>query len=1298
MPDKIEHLQRLLRERIVVLDGAMGTMIQQHKLDEAAFRGERFKNWRGKDLKGCNDLLNITQPHVVEDIHRQYLGADADIIETNTFNSQAISLVDYGLESLAYELSKAGAECARRAVDKIEKAQPGRICFVAGAIGPTTKTSSISTDVNNPGARGTTFDELVTAYSEQIRGLLDGGVDILLVETIFDTLNGKAAFFAIQKIFDERGISPLPYSPKVEGRAGSPQPAAASRHAGENAPCQKRIPILASVTFIQAGSNRGVTGQTVEAFWNSISHVPLLSAGMNCALGPKEMRPLIEELSAIAPIYVSAYPNAGLPNPLLPTGFPETPETLAPQLKEWAQNGWLNIVGGCCGTTPEHIKAIAEAVKNLPPRVPPKIEPYLRLSGLNALTLRPDSNFINIGERTNVAGSPKFAQFIKAGDYEAALAIARQQVENGAQVIDICMDEGMIDGVTAMTRFLNLVASEPDICKVPVMIDSSKWEVIEAGLKCFQGKGIVNSISLKEGEEKFLHQAKLVRRYGAAVIVMAFDERGQADTFERRIAVCKRAYDLLTQKVGFPPQDIIFDPNVLTVGTGMEEHANYAVDFIRATKWIKENLPHAKVSGGISNVSFSFRGNNAVREAMHSAFLYHAIHAGLDMGIVNVGLLAVYDEVPKDLLELVEDVLFNRRPDATERLIKFAESVKQKGKAEVVEDEWRKGTVEERLNYALVKGIADFIEQDAEEARQKYSRPLLVIEGPLMAGMNVVGDLFGAGKMFLPQVVKSARVMKKAVAYLQPFMEAEKKAAGGTHKNAGKVLMATVKGDVHDIGKNIVGVVLGCNNYEVIDLGVMVSCEKILTAAREQKVDIIGLSGLITPSLDEMAHVAREMEREGLHLPLLIGGATTSKTHTAVKIAPGYGQPVVHVLDASRAVPTVGNLISADRKTEFARQIRDEYDHIRAQHAGQRVKLLSIEQARANAPKLNYDDLPKPEFTGVRALERVPLGDLVKFIDWSPFFHVWELHGVYPKILQHEKHGEEARKLFADAQKLLGKIVSGKLLQPRGVYGFFPANRVGDDVELYTDESRTEVLTTFHFLRQQIEKTDGTPNWCLADFVAPKRAAGVPPGDQTSNGTSGKMPEARYVDHIGTFAVTSGHGLKELVEKFKADHDDYNAIMAEALADRLAEAFAEFLHKCAREEWGYGKNEDFSSEDLIKEKYRGIRPAGGYPACPDHSEKRILWKLLDAEKKAGIKLTESFAMWPGSSVSGLYFAHPKSKYFAVGKLGRDQILDYHLRKGMTLQEVEKWLGPYLNYDPAREISSPPMPCSCGQMH
>jgi 5-methyltetrahydrofolate--homocysteine methyltransferase len=1307
MQDRSEHLERLLRKRIVILDGAMGTMIQQRKLDESAFRGGRFADWRGKDLKGCNDLLNITQPRVIEEIHKQYLEAGADIIETNTFNSQTISLADYGLESLAYELSKAGATCARNAADQVMAAQPGRVCFVAGAIGPTTKTSSISTDVNSSATRGATFDGLVTAYSEQVRGLLDGGADLLLVETIFDTLNGKAAFFAIQKILDERGLEPLPCRTGVSPVTESSKTTNGERREGRSV---KTVPILASVTFIQANSNRGVTGQTVEAFWNSISHVPLLSVGMNCALGPRELRPLIQELAGIAPIHVSAYPNAGLPNPLLPTGFPETPETLAPQMREWAQNGWLNIVGGCCGTTPAHIRAIVEAVKGLPPRVPSTVEPYLRLSGLDALTVRPDSNFLNIGERTNVAGSPKFAQLIKAGDFEAALTVARQQVENGAQVIDVCMDEGMIDGVAAMTRFLNLVASEPDICKVPVMVDSSKWEVIEAGLKCLQGKGIVNSISLKEGEEKFLRHARLVRRHGAAVVVMAFDERGQADSFERRIDVCRRAYDLLTRQVGFPPQDIIFDPNVLTVGTGMEEHANYAVDFIRTTKWIKDNLPLAKVSGGISNVSFSFRGNNAVREAMHSAFLYHAIRAGLDMGIVNAGMLAVYQEVPKDLLEMVEDVLLNRRPDATERLTKFADQLKSPASTSsgsAVDTEWRKGTVDERLRHALVKGVADFIDQDIEEARQKYGRPLAVIEGPLMGGMNVVGDLFGAGKMFLPQVVKSARVMKKAVAYLLPFMEAEKKASGSVQRHAGKILLATVKGDVHDIGKNIVGVVLGCNNYEIIDLGVMIPCEKILQTAREQKVDIIGLSGLITPSLDEMAHVARELEREGLKLPLLIGGATTSKAHTAVKISPGYSEPVVHVLDASRAVPVVSNLISGKNKPKFAAQIREEYDRIRAQHAGSQAKLIALEKARANAPRLSHDDLPRPEFTGVRMLggpgvlpanpnvrrdaeprrpeagaaKNISLADLVPFIDWTPFFHTWELRGVYPKILQHEKHGEEARKLFADAQKLLEQIIGEGQLKPRGVYGFFPANRVGDDVELYTDESRAKVLATFHFLRQQIAKDDGTPNWCLADFIAPKNESGATP----------LLP-----DYIGAFAVTSGHGLKELVEKFKADHDDYNTIMAEALADRLAEAFAEFLHKRVRAEWGYGKSESLNENDLIAEKYRGIRPAAGYPACPDHSEKQTLWKLLDVERSAGIQLTESCAMWPGSSVSGLYFAHPHSKYFAVGKLGHDQVLDYHLRKGVTLQEAEKWLGPWLNYEPSKPSKAPG--CACGLAH
>jgi 5-methyltetrahydrofolate--homocysteine methyltransferase len=1225
---RARELERLLSQRIVFLDGAMGTMVQTYKLSETDFRGVRFKDWK-KDLKGLGDLLNLTQPQIIEEIHRKYFEAGADIAETNTFNAQAISLADYGMESLAYEIAKAGAECARCAADSIRD----RTCFVAGAIGPTTKTSSISTDVNNPGARGTTFDELVAAYTEQVRGLIDGGADVLLVETIFDTLNAKAAFFAIEKYFEDSG---------------------------------KRFPVMASVTFIQAGSNRGVTGQTVEAFWNSISHVPLLSVGMNCALGPKEMRPLVEELSRIAPIYVSAHPNAGLPNPLLPTGFPETPETLAPQLREWAESGFLNIVGGCCGTTPDHIRAMVAAVRGLQPRAVPKVEPYLRLSGLDALALRPDSNFVNIGERTNVTGSPKFAQLIKAGDYEAALAVARQQVENGAQVIDINMDEGMLDSEKAMTTFLNLVASEPDIAKVPIMIDSSKWSVIEAGLKCVQGKGIVNSISLKEGEAKFLEQAKLVRRYGAAVVVMAFDEKGQADSYDRRIAICKRAYDLLTQRAGFPPQDIIFDPNILTVATGIEEHNNYAVDFVRATKWIKENLPLAKVSGGVSNISFSFRGNNAVREAMHSAFLFHAIKAGLDMGIVNAGMLAVYEDIPADLRELVEDVLLNRRPDSTERLTAFAESVKQKGKTAVAEDAWRKGTVEERLSHALVQGIVDFIEQDVEEARKKFAKPLEVIEGPLMAGMNVVGDLFGAGKMFLPQVVKSARVMKKAVAYLEPFMEAEKKASGKSQPQ-GRVLMATVKGDVHDIGKNIVGVVLGCNNYEVIDLGVMVPCEKILATAREKKVDMIGLSGLITPSLDEMVHVAREMKREGFDLPLLIGGATTSKAHTAVKIAPNYEHGVVHVLDASRAVGVVGSLINRDQNTRFVDTIRTEYEKIRLQHQGHKDKpLLSLEEARKRRTQVEWkaDDIAKPLFTGVRVLKDFSLEELVKFIDWSPFFHAWELRGRYPAILDNPK----AKELFDDAQRLLEQIVTQRLLQAQGVYGFFPANSIGDDVHLADG-------TRFHFLRQQMEKGANESNYCLADFIAPK--------------------DTSLTDYLGAFAVTAGFGVEDLCKKFERDHDDYNSIMTKALADRLAEAFAECLHKKAREDWGFGKTENLSNDELIRERYRGIRPAAGYPACPDHTEKATLWRLLNVEKSTGIRLTESFAMWPGASVSGLYFAHPSSKYFAINKIDRDQALDYHLRKGFTLQEVEKWLGPYLNYEPSQAAA--PI-CACGMAH
>ncbi|MDI3461777.1 MAG: 5-methyltetrahydrofolate--homocysteine methyltransferase [Nitrospira sp.] len=1223
-------IETLLHERILVLDGAMGTMIQQRKLDEAAFRGERFKDW-SKDLKGHNDLLNVTQPSLIEEIHRQYLEAGADIIETNTFNSQAISLADYKMETLGYELSKAGAECAKRAVTAVQRMQPGRRCFVAGAIGPTTKTASISTDVNSPAARGTTYDELVNAYGQQILGLVDGGVDLLLVETIFDTLNAKAAFFAIQQAF---------------------------------ASGTRRVPIMASVTFIQAGSNRGVTGQTVEAFWNSISHVPLLSVGMNCALGPKEMRPLIEELSQIAPIYISAHPNAGLPNPLLPTGFPETPETLAPQLNEWAENGWLNILGGCCGTTPAHIKRIAEAVRGVKPHALSKVLPYTRLSGLEAVTIRPDSNFVNIGERTNVTGSPAFAKLILAGDYEAALSVARQQVEGGAQIVDINMDEGMLDSKAAMEKFLRLVASEPDICKVPIMIDSSKWEVLETGLKNIQGKAVVNSISLKEGERKFIDQATLIRRYGAAVVVMAFDEKGQADTLERKTEICARSYQLLTEQVGFPPQDIIFDPNILTVATGIEEHNNYAVNFIEATGWIKQNLPGAKVSGGISNISFSFRGNNVVREAMHAAFLYHAVKAGLDMGIVNAGQLAVYEEVSKDLLELVEDVLFNRRPDATERLVNFAETVKSKGKAVSKDDEWRHETVEERLSHALIKGITDYIDQDTEEARRKYSKPLEVIEGPLMAGMNVVGDLFGSGKMFLPQVVKSARVMKKAVAYLLPFMEEEKKRSGN-YQAQGKILLATVKGDVHDIGKNIVGVVLGCNNYEVIDLGVMVPCEKILAAARENKPDIIGLSGLITPSLDEMVHVAKEMTREGFDLPLLIGGATTSKAHTAVKIAPSYEPGVVHVLDASRAVGVVGSLVSRTQKQDFVKQVRDDYERVRQSHQDRGAKpLISIIQARANRfmPDWEKTDIPTPATLGVQTISDQSLVELMPYIDWSPFFHTWELRGRYPTIFEDPTVGPKAKELYDDARRLLDEIVRKRQLKAKGVYGFFAAASVGDDIELYLDPSRKTVLTTIHHLRQQSEKPPDQPNLSLSDYVAPKE--------------SGRQ------DYIGAFAVTAGIGLDELCKRFDNDHDDYNSIMAKALADRLAEAFAEFLHKKVREEWGYGKNERLTNDDLIRERYRGIRPAPGYPACPDHTEKKLLFDLLEVENNTGITLTESFAMLPAAAVSGFYFAHPDAKYFAVGKIGKDQVEDYARRKGTDLRAIERWLSPNLNYEPA----------------
>ena len=1221
-------LNGLLSQRIVILDGAMGTMIQRYKLDESDYRGERFVDWE-RDLKGNNDLLGITQPEIIRSIHREYFEAGADIIETNTFNSTSIALTDYGMESLAYELSVANAKLAKNAAEEVMAGNPGRQCFVAGALGPTNRTASISPDVNNPAFRAVSYDQLVESYFEQAKGLVEGGVDVLLVETVFDSLNSRAALFALESLFDSLG---------------------------------KRLPVMLSFTITDQ-SGRTLSGQTVEGYWNSVSNIDLLSVGINCALGPKEMRPYIEELSRISPINVSSYPNAGLPNPLLPTGFPETPESLAPQLKEWAENGWLNIVGGCCGTTPEHIRVIAEAVKDCDPRQLSKPEPWLRLSGLEALTVRPDSNFVNVGERTNVTGSPRFAKLIKNDQYEEALVIARQQVENGAQIIDVNMDEGMLDSEAAMTQFLNLIASEPDISRVPIMIDSSKWSVIEAGLKCIQGKGIVNSISLKEGEKQFLEQAHLIRRYGAAVVVMAFDEKGQADNTERRVEICKRSYKLLTEEVGFPPQDIIFDPNILTVATGMEEHNDYAVSFIEATRIIKSTLPFAKVSGGVSNISFSFRGNNAVREAMHSAFLYHAIRAGLDMGIVNAGMLEVYEEIPPDLLERVEDVLLNRLPDATERLIEFAETVKLQDKSEKIADEWRSKSIEERLSHALVKGIVDHIEEDTEEARQKYGRPIKVIEGPLMDGMNFVGDLFGAGKMFLPQVVKSARVMKKAVAYLQPFMEEEK--AEEDSSAQGKILMATVKGDVHDIGKNIVGVVLRCNNYEVIDLGVMVSCEKILNTARDEKVDIIGLSGLITPSLDEMQHVANEMERQGFNLPLLIGGATTSREHTAVKIAPGYQYSTVHVVDASKAVGVASQLLSKDHKKSFALENAKGQEELREKHYSKRTAkpLLGITEARERATKIDWcqNDIYKPEFTGVKTESDFPLETLVDYIDWSPFFHAWELRGRYPKIFEDKVIGEKAKELYEDAKDLLSRIVSEKLFTAKCVYGFFPANRVGDDVVIYADEKRDECLNRFHFLRQQNDKASGE-NHSLADYVAAK--------------------ESGLEDYIGAFAVTTGHGVEELAKTFEDVHDDYNAIMTKAIGDRLAEAFAEYLHKRVRCEWGFGRDENLSSEELISEKYRGIRPAAGYPACPDHTEKQRLWDLLDVEKNTGISLTESFAMWPASSVSGLYFAHPNSKYFAVGKIGEDQVVDLARRKGMTKGEVERWLSPNLNYNPS----------------
>ena len=1221
-------IRTLLEERILILDGAMGTMIQRHNFEELDYRAERFKD-HPIDLKNNNEALMLVRPDVIEDIHRAYLEAGADIIETNTFNANRVSMVDFGMEDLSVEMNLTAARLARRAADAYST--PDKPRFVAGALGPQTRSATVMVDPDHPERRNVTFDELRDGYYEQAKALLDGGVDLLLCETTFDTLNLKAALFAIQQLFDDIG---------------------------------RVVPIMASLTITDlAGGN--LSGQNIAAMWDSISHVPLLSVGLNCAFGPDLLRPFMEELSGIAPIYLSAYPNAGLPDPLSETGFSFTVDDMVPAIREWADNGWLNIVGGCCGTTPEFIRAYAEALKDCPPRRPPSVEPYTRLNGTQPFTWRPEVNFVNVGERSNITGSPQFKKLILKGDFEAALTVAQQQVDNGAQVVDVNMDEGMLDGEEAMVRFLTLIQGEPNINPVPIMVDSSKWSIIEAGLKCLPGKGIVNSISLKEGEEKFKEQAKLVRRYGAATVVMAFDESGQADTIEHKVAICTRAYKILTEEVGFPPNDIIFDPNILTIATGIEEHNDYAVNFIEATRIIKQTLPGCHVSGGVSNLSFSFRGNNVVREAMHSAFLYHAIQAGMDMGIVNAGMLAVYEEIPKDLLGLVEDALFNRRPDSTDRLLAYAETVKGAlVTTEKVEEVWRSGSVEDRLSHALVKGITDFIEADTEEARQKYPKPLEVIEGPLMSGMNIVGDLFGSGKMFLPQVVKSARVMKRAVAVLLPYMEAEKLASGNTQAQA-KVLMATVKGDVHDIGKNIVGVVLGCNNYNVIDMGVMVSADKILAKAREENVDIIGLSGLITPSLDEMTHVAREMQRQGFQIPLLIGGATTSRVHTAVKIAQHYKQPVIHVLDASRAVGVVSALVSEDQKPAYIEGIEREQQAARDQHAGKRAdkKTLTIAEARANRTRLAWksEDIAKPSFTGVRAVSNLPLSELVPFIDWSPFFRTWELHGRYPDILEDAVVGESATKLFEEAQALLAQLVSDKSLRANGVYGFFPANSVGDDIELYTDESREHVLTRFHTLRQQGEKSGDNSNKALSDYIAPKET-GLP-------------------DYFGAFAVTTGIGVEELSRKFRDDLDDYNAIMVSALADRLAEAFAEYLHKKAREACGYGLEESLSTEDLIKEHYRGIRPAPGYPACPDHTEKRTLFDLLGAEKNAGIELTESMAMMPAAAVSGFYFSHPQAKYFSVGKIEKDQVEDYACRKGMALSTVERWLSPVLNYDP-----------------
>jgi 5-methyltetrahydrofolate--homocysteine methyltransferase len=1274
-----KDVRELLKERILVLDGAMGTMIQRHTLTEADFRGERFAH-HPHDLKGNNDLLSLTQPQIIQDIHRQYFLAGADIVETNTFSGTSIAMADYGMEHLVYELNYQSARLAKEVANELMAADPSRPRYVAGAMGPTNRTASISPDVNDPGYRAVTFDELVNAYYEQVCGLVDGGSDIILIETVFDTLNAKAALFAVEKYFDDvhtHGHHEIGARAKLNGQAkdfpflGIPG---------------KRLPVMVSGTITDQ-SGRTLSGQTTEAFWHSVSHGHLMSVGLNCALGARLMLPYAKELSRVANVAVSMYPNAGLPNAF--GQYDETPEQMLEQVREFAEAGLLNIVGGCCGTTPDHIRAVATLAAEFKPRRIPEPDGNMHLSGLEPVKITPESRFVNIGERTNVTGSRKFAKLIKEGQYDEALAIAKHQVEGGAQVIDVNMDEGMLDSEAAMVRFLNLIAAEPDIARVPIMVDSSKWSVIEAGLKCVQGKAIVNSISLKEGEEKFKHYARLVRRYGAAVVVMAFDEQGQADSYERRTQICQRSYDILVHDLGFPAEDIIFDPNILTVATGIEEHNNYAVDFINATRWIKENLPGAKVSGGVSNISFSFRGNDVVREAMHSAFLYHAIKAGLDMGIVNAGQIEVYEEIPKDLLERIEDVLLNRRPDATERLVEFAETVKNKGKEVVKDEAWRNAPVRERLKHALIKGIVDYIDQDTEEARQQFVRPLQVIEGPLMDGMNVVGDLFGEGKMFLPQVVKSARVMKKAVAYLIPYIEEEKRNNPELSQSsaAGKILLATVKGDVHDIGKNIVGVVLACNNFEILDLGVMVSLEKILDTAQRENVDIVGLSGLITPSLDEMVYVAEEMEKRKMTTPLLIGGATTSRIHTAVKIAPKFSGPVIHVLDASRSVPVASALVSREpnAKSDLVTKIQDEYEKLRADHAAKQnnKNYLTLADARRNPVKIDWEKAPitKPRTLGAQVLDNYPLAELAQYIDWTPFFQSWELAGRYPAILNDPVVGGEARKLFADAQALLKKIIDEKLLTARAVFGFFPANAVGDDLELYDFEEavlevpcerhgshqhrefvekREAVTTLLHNLRQQNLKAKNLPNFCLSDFVAPK--------------TSGRA------DYVGAFAVTAGIGADELAKHYEAQHDDYNSIMVKALADRLAEAFAERLHERVRKEfWGYAAGEHLTNDDLIREQYAGIRPAPGYPACPDHLEKRTLFQLLNVTEHIGLQLTESCAMYPAAAVSGWYYASPEAKYFGLGKIGEDQVRDYAERVGMPLPEMERWLSPVLGY-------------------